>query len=157
MAEETAFYFAYGSNLSKEQMIGRLGRLPPSRIARLPGYRIAFNKRGSHQGEVYANIVANNEHEVWGVVYQCRPEDLEKLDGHEGVSGGHYHRLPVEVIAGGEVLAAETYVAGDRWVCREQTPSPGYAAKILQGATDHGLPEAYLEELKRRIAGPENA
>lgn len=150
MSENTVFYFAYGSNLSKEQMIGRLGRLPPSRIGRLTGHRIAFNKRGSHQGEVYANLVQHDGGEVWGVVYELAPAELQVLDYYEGVEGGHYRRHRVDVLTeAGVAVNAETYFAEKAWLCAEARPSRGYAARILTGAREHALPNEYIRSLEQ--------
>jgi cation transport regulator ChaC len=150
MNNNTIWYFAYGSNLSKDQMKERLGRVPEARIARLPGYRVAFNKRGQRQGQVYANIVEQDGGEVWGVVYQLRPDELRVLDDHEGADQGHYRRDRIEVITEtGDTVKAETYFAGERWLCSETEPSREYACKILAGAREHGLPEEYVRSLER--------
>ena len=50
-------YFAYGSNLSEERLRKRVGEFGPARVARLEGYRLAFNKRSADGSTVYASIV----------------------------------------------------------------------------------------------------
>jgi gamma-glutamylcyclotransferase (GGCT)/AIG2-like uncharacterized protein YtfP len=148
--EIPVLYFAYGSNLCKKQMEKRLGRVPPARRACLAGYRIAFNKRGRHQGEVYANIVQQDGSHVWGVVYHLQPDELAKLDRCEGVGQGDYRRDTVDVVTeAGDTVHAETYFAGEQWLCPEARPSKEYAHKILSGAREHGLPKEYLRSLER--------
>ncbi|MCX7603953.1 MAG: gamma-glutamylcyclotransferase [Bryobacteraceae bacterium] len=140
-------YFAYGSNLSRSQMEKRLGRVPPARAARLEGWRLAFNKRGR---PVYANIVRHAGGAVWGVLYECTEAELAVMDRYEGVAGGHYRRIVVEVeTEDGGRLAAITYEACPQSVTEEHPPPPEYAARILQGAAEHGLPEAWLKEVLR--------
>ena len=50
------WYFAYGSNMSRDRKEKRTGLIRSARKARLPGYRLAFNK-DNHSGGAYANIV----------------------------------------------------------------------------------------------------
>ncbi len=82
------WYFAYGSNLSRDQKQARTGPIRDARRCRLPGYRWVFNKRGSSKNPVFANIVQDAGHEVWGVAYLCGRSAFEKMDTYEGVGGG---------------------------------------------------------------------
>lgn len=77
--------FAYGSNLLREQIKRRIGHIPEAPRAWLEGYRLAFNKLGG-DGTGKANIVKQPGTKVWGVVYRCSPEDLDKMDSYEGVA-----------------------------------------------------------------------
>jgi gamma-glutamylcyclotransferase len=136
-------YFAYGSNLSSGQMIARMGPFPdafgPPRMARLAGYRLAFNMRGE-TGQIYANIVQPGE-EVIGVVYECAEDALKTMDRYEF----GYHRERVEVVSdGGDVIEAVTYVAEPGHVVEGGRPSEEYLQRILRGGREHGLPESYL-------------
>ncbi|KAL2161011.1 hypothetical protein VTH06DRAFT_8724 [Thermothelomyces fergusii] len=98
-------YFAFGSNLWKQQMSRRCPSSTYLGIGRLRGYEWFINARG------YANIApssANNtststststsngpdsrappgqglEGEVWGLVYALTPDDEARLDASEGV------------------------------------------------------------------------
>ena len=49
----------------------------------------------------------------------------------------------------GDVLRALTYVAGEQYAGEDGRPQPGYLAKILDGARQHGLPEDYIAALER--------
>ena len=55
--DDPVWYFAYGSNLDRDQKEARTGAIREARVARLRGYRLAFNKRASKAGRLYANIV----------------------------------------------------------------------------------------------------
>lgn len=143
------WYFAYGSNLSTNQKECRTGTIREARRARLDGYHIAFNKRGS-DGTGKANIVRNPERTVWGVVYRCSPAALDDMDKHEGVTGGHYVRTWVHVrVDAGDELDALTYVAGKAFLDDTVAPSKEYLETILQGARDHDLPHDYVCEVER--------
>lgn len=82
-------YFAYGSNLSAEQMSLRLPAseisCTPLAIARLDCFKWIICQRG------YANIVslppdtpATHQSTVWGVIYCLDPSDEAALDNYEG-------------------------------------------------------------------------
>ncbi|EME44249.1 hypothetical protein DOTSEDRAFT_71926 [Dothistroma septosporum NZE10] len=84
-------YFAYGSNLWRDQMRMRCPTSTHLGIARLEGYEWIIYERG------YANIVEKkpqarvheDQHdytnEVWGLVYSLEISDEHRLDGNEGV------------------------------------------------------------------------
>lgn len=147
------WYFAYGSNLAPERLGLRTGEhlLLAGLRCRLPGYRLAFNKRSLKMpGRAFANIMPAAGCEVWGVAYPCSEQAFEALDVHEGVALGHYTRLAVQVLhAQGEdkVLSARTYVAGAEYLCDEVAPDPGYLQLIVDGARHHQLPSTYIQSL----------
>jgi len=146
------FLFAYGSNLDPGQKENRTGPIREARRGRLLGYRLAFNKRAS-TGGVYANIVEQQDQEVWGVVYRCSPHAMRLMDNREGVSGGHYRRVDVTVqLEAGGVIEATTYVAGQQFLCTEGRPDPEYLDRLVRGALYHGLSETWIKTI-RRLAG----
>jgi len=141
------WYFAYGSNLSRAQMEDRTGPIREERRARLDGYRLAFNKRGS-DSTAKANIEPSPGKTVWGIVYRCSPDALCDLDTYEGVAGGHYVRQAIRVrLDGGGELEAVTYVAGKAFIDNSLTPSPDYLRTILEGAREHDLPDDYIRSV----------
>jgi len=149
------WYFAYGSNLFIDQKEERTGRIRQAMRCRLQGFRFAFNKRGNG-GQIYANIVPDDAAEVWGVNYLCDPLAIQEMDGWEGVSSGHYERIPVTVEKeSGEKVEAITYVAGEDFVCDPGNPSVEYLGKIISGARHHSLPEEYVGEIESLAAVPE--
>lgn len=88
--EQQTLYFAYGSNLSFEQMARRcpdshfLGR------ARLPNHRFQINERG------FANVVAHPDSHVEGLCYRLSELDEEQLDCAEGVPKA-YEKVELEI------------------------------------------------------------
>lgn len=149
MATTNVYYFAYGSNLDPERMKERTGIIRPEQRAFLPGYRFAFNKRGTG-GAIYANIVPCANSTVWGVLYSCSPEAVQKLDDYEGVAGGHYNQSTVTVhLDNGQHFNSVTYVAGLDFICKEGKPQSEYLEHILIGGRAHHLPEEYLLEVKQ--------
>ena len=136
-----AFYFAYGSNMCSRRMRTRVASARAVTTAMLPGRRLVFDKRG-RDGSAKANLAEAADGEVWGVVWEIEAAEWGDLDGIEG----GYERISVEVVCtGGERLAAQTYVG--RTLTPDPIPFEWYRELLLEGAREHGLPEAYLEEL----------
>lgn len=146
-----SWYFAYGSNLSVEQMQQRIGKTAASKRAELIGYRLAFNKRGG-DGTGKANIVEEPKATVWGVAYRCGPDELRQMDRYEGVRDGHYFRKELRVRCDdGEMLVVIAYVAGAKYVEDSLGPSADYLDTIVRGARKHQLPADYLRQLEEVV------
>ena len=77
-------YFAYGSNLDLRQM---KMRCPLSKLVSkgsLSGHSLTFNKySGGWDGGV-ADVIRDEDSEVWGLVFEISESDLERLDRYEG-------------------------------------------------------------------------
>lgn len=74
-------YFAYGSNMSDEQI---RERCPSHRfvcVAQLPGYRLAFTRRSEKRGCGVADVIAAQNAAVWGVVFKMTDADLTGILG----------------------------------------------------------------------------
>lgn len=141
------WYFAYGSNLLRSQMEARTGPIRTGevspRVARLPGYRLAFNMNCG-DGQVYANVMQPGDG-VLGVIYRCGPEAMEKLDWYEQ---GYVRQQAVVTVTVGEELDAILYVAKPESLCTEGQPSAAYLDKILTGAREQGLDEGYVRGIE---------
>lgn len=77
------FYFAYGSNLSQEQM---RQRCHDSRLVGrgcLEGYRLDFTHYSTKRGGGTADVVECQNEEVWGLVYEISAKDRNYLDSKE--------------------------------------------------------------------------
>ncbi len=145
---DPVWYFAYGANLHASAFRGRRGMAPEEwRVGRIPGYRLRFNLEGQPRGRsAPANIEADVEAEVWGVLYHITRRDLVWLDMTEGVPGRGYRHLWVDAEdADGNAVSCVAYLA--RGKAEDGRPSERYLTLIRDGARDHGLPEYWLEHL----------
>lgn len=147
------WYFAYGSNLLKDQMIERTGGIGhvdyPPRIARLENHRLVF-ERLEDTGPAFANIRSPGDG-VLGVVYRCSRAELERLDHFEQ----GYERQAIEVTdQQDEVLAAAAYIIPPSQSAAFARPQNDYLARIVAGARQHGLPEPYVHQIIA-VAGSE--
>ncbi|KAM7201951.1 hypothetical protein V8F20_004659 [Naviculisporaceae sp. PSN 640] len=159
-------YFAYGSNLWREQMALRCPNSKFLGIARLPKYRWMINERG------YANIAPSEEDDnedgvpkeqdhksnVWGSVYSLIPEDEARLDINEGVPYA-YEKETKEC----EFWAAATshrpenvlmlvYIDNQRNTGVHE-PRKEYIHRMNMGikdALEAGFPKRYVEEVLRK-------
>lgn len=148
MSGKITLYFAYGSNLNIQRIRQRIGRTPNARRVELAGYQLLFNKRGS-ETQSFANITDEKNGRVLGVIYECSESELKDLDRHEGVAGQHYTRHLVWVTTeSGERLQAVTYIAGENFICENLQPTDDYLQIIISGASHHGLPTQYIDEIK---------
>lgn len=140
------WYFAYGSNLKKEQMIARTGQLchadHPPRVVRLPNYQLVF-ERVSQAGPVYANIQSPGPG-VIGVIYYCSEEQLEKMDSFEG---GYVRQTVVVTDEQGEQINAMAYVVPPENAFGYAKPAEEYLTRIVTGAKQHGLPEGEIQKI----------
>ena len=150
-------YFAYGSNLSTEQMHERCPHATPVGIGHLQGWRWIINTRG------YANVVKCTDDEsqgVWGMLYLLPPRDEDTLDKFEGVPWAYdKHVLEVrwalddlkKTPDGGEqMVRALVYVDEER---RDSgKPRGEYVGRMERGIEDAvgwGLGEEYVERVMR--------
>lgn len=125
-------------------------------IARLAGYRLVFYGHSKKWDGALETVDREPAGEVWGVVYELGFGEAEKLDGFQDArmdGGGAYFHFPAEVIAAsGEKIEVVLYKKDQVEECLE--PSREYLDFILQGATEHGLPEAYIAELRALPSHP---
>lgn len=120
--------------------------------AELRGHRLAFTRRSARTGTGVADILAEPGSSVWGALYELSGADaLAALDEKEG-NGWAYARQEVRVL-GSDGRAHEAFayavIAPD---AAHVAPSEEYAAALLGGAQERGLPAAYLAALAELIA-----
>lgn len=153
-----AWYFAYGSNMQRATLCERRGiACQRALAARVPGWRVVFDKPPLIPiGESFANIVPDAAAEAFGVLFEIAETDLSHLDLTEGVLIGNYERVLISAvpIGGEEVIAAHTLTSPRRDA--SLFPSPRYMGLVIEGASEHGLPPAYLEYLRTVPTGPES-
>lgn len=140
-------YFAYGSNMDPDRMIERGVSFSQREHAVLRGWRLTFNKISLKKtNEGYANIEKDDKSVVEGILYEIQDEDIEKLDGYEGVPS-HYKRLNIVVHSKSGATEAITYVANPEKVKQGLKPSKDYLNHLLKGCDL--LSEEYCEKLNK--------
>ncbi len=134
-------YFAYGSNMDREQI---RERCPESRFittGRLKDFRLVFSRWSEDWGGGVADIEPSEGDVVEGVVYEISANDLSSLDSYEGYPLD-YFRAYVEVMTpGGAELTVFAYFANPMGV---YLPTRRYLMSLKKGALEHGLSPEYI-------------
>lgn len=131
------YYFAYGSNLNRKQMLERCPDNKPMFMATLPNYRLVFAGWSRQWRGGVATIKPFRGSKVPGAIYEISERDLRRLDSHEGYPGS-YNRLDVTVFdEDGNPIEAVTYIKAGQ--LEEAQPSKEYLSIIQQGYRDWGL------------------
>ena len=148
-------YFAYGSNMSSEELRDWCPSAEFAAIARLPNYRLDFTRHSRRRRGGVADVAPSSGDEVWGVVYDIPSDELAALDRKEGVAKDAYRRLHVYVTEpSGQRVRALTYTVVHK--VPAELPSERYLDLILKGAREWKLPAEYvrkLEQIERRDSG----
>ena len=127
------YYFAYASNLNRNQMAQRAPDSKPRFIATLPNFKITFTTRSGRQDGV-VSIAPHRGEKVIGAVYDISERDLKRLDGYEDYPTV-YDRRKVNVwTETNESIESITYIKINQ--SQEATPSSEYLAIIKQGYID---------------------
>ncbi len=132
-------YFAYGSNLCVTQMALRCPDAADPRPAVLSDHDWLINQRGVATVEPLAG------NQVHGVLWQVSSDDLAMLDSAEGVPV-RYRRDRLTVHTDDGPSPAWVYI--DHRVT-PGPPRPGYLPRIIDGAVHHGLPQKWIDFLRR--------
>jgi hypothetical protein len=125
------------------------------------GWRLAIDKPSlMGTGEAMANIVADEAASVWGVLYELGEADFDHLELTEGVRIDHYQRIEIAVETaaswdGDASAKAFTFTSAHRDPALR--PTTRYMRLLISGAAEHGLPAAWIDELRRIEAVEESA
>jgi gamma-glutamylcyclotransferase (GGCT)/AIG2-like uncharacterized protein YtfP len=139
------YYFAYGSNLSLDQMTTRCRNPVIAGPGVLKNYRLGFTVSSSGWGCGVADIVPAEGKEVWGLIYRLEEQDLRALDRYEG-HPNFYKRVALEVLdSERNLIIATSYEV----VKKEDfhPPSSEYLGIIKDAAEKYSFPFEYIRFL----------
>lgn len=117
-------------------------------MARLPGHQLRFHKVSLKDGSAKCDAfyTANENDEVYGVLYAISPEHLDALDAFEGQGAG-YERRTIQVNSeSGEFVNVQTYFATK--IDPALLPFDWYKEHVLRGARENELPEIYVSRIE---------
>ena len=140
-------YFAYGSNMLTERLRARVPSAQPQTTAILPDHTLHFHKRSQDgSGKCSVSTASGSPSPVQGVLFDIDPEEASLLD--EAESRGHgYERSSVAVTTGNRTMQAFAYVAQTEFVDDALRPYHWYRHLVVAGAHQHGLPDAYRQQV----------
>ena len=141
-----ALYFAYGSNLSRAQMLARCPGATASGTAMLTGFRLAFAGHSEGWGGAVATVWPESAASVPGRLYHLTDADWKALDRIEGCP--HRYQREVAMVTDGEGAQrrAHLYVKHD---LVPATPTAAYVDVIRKGYLGLGFD---IKGLERALA-----
>ena len=145
-------YFAYGSNMWRQQMRERCPGHELIGTAVLKDHTLCFPRFSKIRKCGVAGIRPQPDAEVWGVVYRLTAEDFAALDRREGYDPfqpphvNRYDRRTVRVLMDDEMRDCLTYFAREE--PGRHVPSAEYMEAILTGAEENELPAEYVATLR---------
>ncbi len=140
----TLIYFAYGSNLKKEQMNERDVVIYKSHKGFIKNYKLEFNKK-SIDGSSKANITKSEGEIVWGICFELDKEGFENLRKFEK---GYDEQEVTVYDENQEILfTAKTFLSNK--IC-DKLPTKVYLDKIIEGAKQQKLPEDYIKKVEKQ-------
>lgn len=127
-------YFAYGSNMNPRRVHHRGLRVVHAEAARLPGFRLLFDKHSpAHEGAGHANVTYDPGGAVEGVLYWLADDrEIVKMDRFEA-SPVNYSRDLIEVHAAGGPIWTWTYFANPAVRRPGLLPPRSYLEHLLAG------------------------
>lgn len=145
-------YFGYGSNMPKSRIEARLGHVERLGAACLPGWRLAFHKRGADgSGKCDAIPTRRPGDRLWGALDRLSEDQMEELDRIEQ----GYERRTVEVRFEEGARIAELFVAREDRIDPELRPWHWYKELVLAGARELGLPAGYVASIREVASRPD--
>ena len=143
-------YFSYGSNMLIERL---QARCPGARLVgcgEARGYRLDFFKRSKDgSGKAMPRAVDDNKQRLHGLLFEIPVKERGDLDKAEGEGYGYDRQedFPIHLAGDGTKLDVTTYIANSKYIDVALKPFDWYLALVIAGARQHGLPEAYIENM----------
>jgi gamma-glutamylcyclotransferase (GGCT)/AIG2-like uncharacterized protein YtfP len=131
------YYFAYGSNLDRQQMKERCPNSQPKFSATLHHYKLVFSgwSRQWHGGT--ASIKPKRGERLHGAIYQVSDRDIVRLDSYEGYPTVNDRINVIVNTEIGDAIQAFTYIRKQQ--AEETKPSTEYLKIIQRGYHDWEL------------------
>lgn len=153
-------YFAYGSNMEKNQLDNRCPSAKFVSVAKLPDCKFGFTRFSKNRNCGVMDIIDSPGDEVWGVIFKISARDLKELDKNEGydpersIRKNAYCRKKVIVYREGKEKQKEvvyTYEVVNKSIT-PIPPSDEYMSLILKGADQWKLPVKYIQKLSQTLS-----
>lgn len=138
-------YFAYGSNMSTEQMASRCPDSVKFDLGILSNYKFIINSRG------VASVIPIQNSSVEGIIWSISKKDEILLDRYEGVPKT-YSRKEINLISksSNNFVKVLIYIANDNL---KGAPKNNYLEKIIISAKINQFSKLYQQELKKWTSG----
>lgn len=151
---ESFLYFAYGSNMLLRRLRARTPSATVIATGFVAGRSLAFHKAG-RDGSGKCDMVATGSatDRVHGVLFRVARSERADLDRAEGLGNGYREENLLVQRDDGTSSIAMAYVATH--VNSALRPYHWYKALVVSGATENGLPPAYVAWLQSVSSRPD--
>ncbi len=141
------YYFAFGSNMDKQQMNGRNVEFTDMQKGVMRDWKLVFNKRKwKEDGVGFANIVPEYDSTVEGIIYKVNENTIQTLDESEGVPKAYHKKTMLVENSNKEFVNCIVYIANHSRTDNLIKPKKEYLDHLLEGK--EFLSENYFSELK---------
>ena len=134
LKEETQsiYYFAYGSNMDLALFESKYKSAKALELVYLTNYKLTFDKWSDSDDSVVADVVKENGHKVFGILYRMSVSDIPSLDKQEG---GYEKERDIVTDGNGNTHRAYFYSVNDKHKI-DAIPSKDYTKKMMIGLRD---------------------
>jgi gamma-glutamylcyclotransferase (GGCT)/AIG2-like uncharacterized protein YtfP len=141
-------YFAYGSNINRDQMAVRCPAATPVCPVALDNYRLTF--RGNLGMSGVATILPAQGEKVYGLLWKITPACELSLDRYEGYPRLYGKEQVVVRDRDGQRYSVMVYTMARELYLDPAEPSPSYFSGIVQGCKQNDIPVRPLFEAAKR-------
>lgn len=144
--------FVYGPDTVQARMYDRVGPSEVIGTASLSGFVLTFNKPNMKRpAEGLANVIEAADRQVFGVLYDLTPKQIESLEGYFG--GYSRRRVEVTLEPVDDAESAPIRRSAEMWTARRTKagllPSRLTLDLVKKGAAENQAPPGFREELKK--------
>lgn len=137
--------FTYGPEALQGRMYDRIGPSNCLGAAILRGHTLVFNKPNiKKKGEGLANVEAKDDSQVFGLLFDLSPKQIEMYDGFYG----GYGKQQVQVVPDG----AEIPRSATAWIARRTgsrlLPTKAAIDATIAGMEENGAAEVFIEAVQ---------
>lgn len=133
-------YFAYGSNLSHQQMPRRCPGYKFVGRGVLHDYILIFDGYSTNWQGAVANVIPKPKSRVMGGLYLLTPEQLNKLDQYEELGIKYNRQILIVEASNKKMVNACVYLRPPLTIGR---PSEDYINTIKEGYRNCGIEDTY--------------
>jgi gamma-glutamylcyclotransferase len=147
-------YFAYSAVLDKEafeqwreEHSYQFFHLPEGRVAEAVGVDLIYDFPSRWWGGRVAGLMDKKESSIFGRLFEIPANNWPVVQHKEGVVTGMSVERPIHVIVDGKQVEATAFTTAPARASQEGPLSQDFIESWVRGATNAGLPAAYIERV----------
>jgi gamma-glutamylcyclotransferase (GGCT)/AIG2-like uncharacterized protein YtfP len=129
---QNIYYFAYGSNMDVALFESKYKSAKALELVYLTNYKLTFDKYSESDKSVVADVIKENGHKVFGILYRMSINDIPALDKQES---GYIKERDIVTDGNGNTHRAYFYSVSDKHNIK-LIPNVDYTKKMMIGLRD---------------------